>query len=168
MPWKFSSADPCECDWFGRAVAEPGVPIAFDSDMNEYHLVHDGPRGPGRMVLRYCPFCGGSAPKSRRSEKFARLTRAEISRLQALTAGLKTIAQVHAALGEPDQDLPIGEGTMQPEKGEGSAPTAEWFRTLIYNGLSETAVVRVSERHDGRVGFSFVGKQLPDAKRVDN
>ena len=81
MPFKFSTADPCECDWLARAAAEPDIPVRFNEQVAEYQLTY-GPDGQGRMRLRYCPFCGGAAPKSRRAELFTRLTQAELNRLR--------------------------------------------------------------------------------------
>jgi hypothetical protein len=162
--WNFSTADPCRCDWLARAVAEPGVPIEFDGGLNEYALVHDGPNGRGRMVLRYCPFCGGAAPKSARSELFTRMTNAELSRLGSLTNGLKTLDEVVSALGPPDHDMDDGIGIGEPSRSD-HPPTFERCRTLVYRNLSETVVVHAYERADGRVRFTFSGKQLRPAHR---
>ena len=159
MPFQFSNAPPCECDWLGRAAADPHVPVDFDGYVHEYHIGYDGPNGRTKMVLRYCPFCGGAAPKSRRSEFFTRLTHGEISRLNNLTRGLQTLEEVVEALGPPDDDLNPGDGTGRWETSE-SPPTFEFCRTLVYQSLSETAVVRASERGDGTVRFSFAGKPV--------
>lgn len=159
MPFKFSTADPCECDWLQRAAAEPQVPIRYNEQLNEYQVSCDGSAGRGSMPIRYCPFCGGAAPSSRRPELFTRLTHAELGRLAALTDALKTVQAVLDAFGPPDEDLDHGDGTIKPATGD-SPPVAERFRTLVYYHLSETAVIRASERADGRVRFAFTGKHI--------
>jgi hypothetical protein len=161
MPWKRSDAGPCECDWLARAAAEPDVPIEFDAAFGEYSLVYDPspPRSQGRMLLYFCPFCGGAAPTSQRQEFFTRITAAELARLRELTAGLHMLEDVLRHLGPPDQDLPLGDAEVRPAA-EGRPPVAEQFHTVVYENLSETVVVRVNERADGSVRFSFTGKYI--------
>lgn len=158
----FSSALPCECDWLGRAAAEPGVAVAFDAALNEYHLIHEGRGGRGALMLRYCPFCGGAAPKSRRPERFMRLTQAELARLESLVSPLQTLADVIGAFGAPDEELDPGDGSCQPHPFD-APPRFERGRTLIYRGLSESAEVRATQHADGRVRFDFVGKPVAQA-----
>jgi hypothetical protein len=114
MSWKRSDAGPCECDWFEQAAAEPNVPVQFDETVGAYDLVYDGPEGPHRLRLYFCPFCGGSAPTSRREEMFARLTDTELHRLRELTDDLKTIEDVIGRFGPPDEDHPVGDGERSP------------------------------------------------------
>ena len=135
------------------------MPVEFDEGVNEYHLVVDSPNGRGIEILRYCPWCGGAAPESRRDELFARLTQTEIGRLTTLTSGLKTLEAVVQALGPPDDDLNPGVKYLYPETAN-SPPTAEVCRTLVYRSISDTAEVHASERSDGSVSFSFSGKPL--------
>jgi hypothetical protein len=44
--------------------------------------------------------------------------------------------------------------------GPGSGRLCSVMGPLVYDGLSETVQVRVTERHDGTVRFSFSGKWL--------
>jgi hypothetical protein len=157
MAFKFSDAEPCECGWLERADADPAAPITFDSKLNEYNLSYIGPGGPTKMLLRYCSFCGGAAPKSRRADMFMELTSSELARLDQMTRGLETLEFVVATLGQPDDDLRHGDGRDGRE--EHGAPTFERCRTLVYRRLSETAEMRVSERADGTVRFSYSGKR---------
>ena len=163
MTGNVSSAGPCECNWFTHAVAEPGVPVEFDEELNEYHLVYTSTGGgQGRMQMYFCPFCGGTSPRSRRADLFAHLTDDEWNRLQL------TVADVYNAFGQPERDSPAGAGIKRPEKGW-APPVAESFRTLVYEALSETTEVHVTVGADDRLHFSFVGKYIgpPLAQKTD-
>jgi hypothetical protein len=77
----------CKCDWLEHAADDPKCPVEFDAELNEYHLV----RGPkDYLLIYYCPFCGGSPPKSRRGRLFHALTDTERQRLVMLTKESRT------------------------------------------------------------------------------
>lgn len=100
---------PCKCGFLERQANHPDSPIRFDSELNEYHFIHrTSISGESKMMIYHCPFCGGRAPKSRRSELFHRLTHAEQHRLSELTKDMRTIQDVTVGLGEPDIRQPIG------------------------------------------------------------
>lgn len=139
------------------------VPVVFDEGLNEYHLEYDGPNGRGKLLLRYCPFCGGAAPKSRRADLFMRLTQTEQSRLRKLTSGLRSRSAVLEALGPPDRELDPGDGVGLPAK-EGAPPGLEYCRTMVFENLSETADVRVTERSDGTIGIALTAKPAGSGK----
>jgi hypothetical protein len=148
---------PCSCGWLEREADEPDSPVVFDKQMGEYQMVSAS--GNRTSVLYHCPFCGGKAPESRRSNFFATLTASEIERLQALVAGLRTIEEVLARFGPPDEDFSAGSGTMTPGK-NGRPDRFESLRMLHYEGLSDTAMVHVEVSASGHVGFSYTGKYL--------
>jgi hypothetical protein len=56
----------CKCGVLSRLADDSTCPIKFDPPLNEYHVTHTVPDGSGYTVLRFCPFCGGGAPKSHR------------------------------------------------------------------------------------------------------
>src|SRR5580700_110793 len=111
---------PCKCGFLERTADEPGVPIKFDVKMNEYHIEHGGEDRGGQSILYHCPFCGGAAPPSRRQTFFATITSAETERLTELTGDVKTIADVLARFGEPDDDMDPGTTIYEPAKGDQS------------------------------------------------
>ena len=89
---------PCKCGYLQRQANHPDSPIRFDAELNEYHFTHrTSTGGEAKMMIYHCPFCGGRAPKSRRSELFYRLTRAEQVRLCELTKNMPTLQSVMAA-----------------------------------------------------------------------
>jgi len=150
------NAPPCDCGWLEDAANDPCVPIVFDHDLNEYHIVRSGELG-GRAIIYHCPFCGGRAPKSARGSKFHTVTTEETMRLQQLTRDAKTVRDVIKALGPPDMDLDAGQGiTTAMQRDE--PPRTEYFRVLRYNGLSDTAIVDAIVYPDDRVHFSYMAK----------
>jgi hypothetical protein len=53
-----------DCGILENASKEAEHPVRFNKRMNEYYL---SLKNNGQMMIYYCPFCGGSTPKSRRS-----------------------------------------------------------------------------------------------------
>ncbi len=151
---------PCKCGFLERNADHPDSPIRFDAEMNEYHFIHSTSLGgEARMIIYYCPFCGGRAPESKRGNFFAKLTDKEMWRLTVLTKDLHTLDDVFAALGQPDRDSAVGMTVVRPEKGD-QAPTTQNFRTLVYTKLSETADIHITVYPMDRVAITFQGKYV--------
>ena len=144
----------CKCEWLERAADEPKCPVEFDAELNECHLVI-GPKD--YMIIYYCPFCGGSAPKSRRDRLFHTLTDAEQQRLVTLTKDMHTVEDVTHAFGEPDIRQPVGIVITEQER-DGKPETTQSYPVLIYTKLSDIADVHVKVYPTDRVGISFQGK----------
>src|SRR6185369_12378847 len=103
----------CKCEWLERAADDPKCPVEFDAELNEYHLV----RGPeDYMLIYYCPYCGGSAPKSKRSRLFYTLTDVERQRLVDLTKDMRILEDVISAFGEADIKQSVGMVVTKPER----------------------------------------------------
>jgi hypothetical protein len=148
--------DICDCGTLERASKEPGHVIRWDERLNEYHIV-DG--NDGEMMIYYCPFCGGSTPKSSRSLLFQTLTNAERQRLCSLTKDMRTVQEVIASFGEPDIRQPVGMTITTPER-EGKPETTQSYPVMIYNKLSDVADVHITIYPADRVGISFQGKAV--------
>ena len=90
----------CTCGYLEESAADPNLPIRFDHDLNEYHIVYISPMG-GRVasLIHHCPFCGGAAPQSRRGELFADVPEGEGERLRALTGDVDTVEDLIELLG---------------------------------------------------------------------
>ena len=157
------NAEPCGCSWLERESNHPDSPIRFDPVLNEYNIV----RGDGAVLRVYhCPFCGGSAPKSKRALMFAHITDTECGRLIELTHHLRTLEDVLRELGKPDEDSFAS--STKAEK-DGKPDTVEVYQHLIYHNLSETADVSVTVFPGGKASIGFEGKYIglpdsPDAK----
>ena len=143
----------CGCGWLEKAANDPSVPIAFDSEVNEYYLEMTG----GRMVIRFCPWCGGDAPVSHRDSLFEVVTPDEIMRLKALTSHLRTRDDVIRAWGQPDEEIRSGYSETGLELNGVPSPTVS-FDLMRYNNLSQTVVMDVILRADDRVMFSHSPK----------
>ncbi len=157
----------CDCGSLQRAAEEAGVPVEFNKDLNEFHLIH-GPEGKGKLMMRHCFFCGGKAPASLRETLFAKLTSEERFRLVNLTKSLKTVDETIAVLGEPNEDREAGTIITHPER-DGKPEETRSYRTLGYRNLSETANVNVTVYPTGEVAFSFSGKyigKVPNSSEV--
>ena len=145
---------PCKCEWLERAAGDPKTPVEFDADLNEYHIVC-GPKD--FLMVYYCPFCGGSAPKSRRDRLFHTLPDAERERLVTLTKEMRTIEDVTRAFGKPNIRQAVGMTITEPER-DGKPETTQSYPVLIYTKLSKIADVHVTVYPTDRVGISFQGK----------
>src|SRR4051812_7583463 len=95
----------CDCQTLEHASKEPDHVIRWDERMNEYYIaVGNG----GRMMIYYCPICGGAMPKSRRSSMFAHVSDREQERIFELFKGIRTKADVIARFGPPDVEREFG------------------------------------------------------------
>ena len=150
------TAPECGCRALERLSKEPTSSIEFDARLNEYHIV--GTDGSQTMIY-HCPFCGGRTPESRRDDLFMHITNAEMRRLTVLIGHLKTLDEVLAAFGPPDYDFPTGHGVTKDD--ETGRPVTTLYRSLTYENLSPTAIVRVTVHVNDRVQFSFMAKHKP-------
>jgi hypothetical protein len=157
----------CACGYLERASGEPDNPIVFDAEMNEYHLRHFDHAGLGRQgesIIYHCPFCGGVAPRSKRSSFFAQITDAEKSRLRDLTSGAKTVRDAVAQLGQPNEDHPDG-FTTESRSSDAEPSVIKSYRLLRYTGLSETANVTFTDSGpDGGLRMRLESKYLGKPK----
>ena len=151
---------PCKCGFLEKRANHPDSPIRFDTNLNEYHFIHrTSTGGEVTMMIYHCPFCGGRAPKSRRSELFHRLTNTERQRLCELTKNMRTLQDVTSLLGEPDIRQPIGHVRTIPER-DGKPETTTSYPNMIYKKLSEIADVHVTIYPEDKIGISFLGKAV--------
>ena len=125
----------CDCNALENASKEKDHPIRYDERMKEYYLACPD---SGKMMIYYCPFCGGKTPESRRASFFAHVTREEETRIYNLFAGIRTVADVLTRFGQPDRDLELGSAVRPPER-DGKPEKGEAFRTLVYEELSLVA-----------------------------
>jgi hypothetical protein len=149
----------CQCGWLDGAMRDPHVPVGFDSKVNEYYIESRSEKSEltGHMPIYYCPFCGGAPPPSLRASLFEHITAEEHMRLNELTKNLRTVPEVLATFGSPDEDIPDGFAETTPEK-EGQPARTIVLRVLRYQNLSSTALVDAIVHNDDRVSFSFITK----------
>ena len=127
---------------------------AEEVELNEYHITREG---GGFSMIYYCPFCGGSTPKSRRSQLFQRITDDEQRRLCDLTKDMRTVQDVTAAFGEPDIKQPVGMVQTTPER-DGKPGITQGCPVMIYTKSSDIADIHVTIYPTDKVAISFQGK----------
>jgi hypothetical protein len=146
----------CDCGWLDRAANDPAVPIGFDDRTNEYYVEVRGNGGvEGRMLIRYCPSCGGDAPVSKRRQLFHPVSMDDQLTVQQFNGELHTRDDVLAKWGVPDEE--IRGGYAIPESSYEGARTMV-FDVLRYNNVLGTAVVDVIVRPDDTVSISYMPK----------
>ncbi len=127
--------DVCDCGVLESASKEPVHPIRWDERMNEYFIAHGK---SGRMMIYYCPFCGGRVPESRRASMFAHVTQQEETRIFELFRGVRTVADVIAKFGPADEERQFASGVRKPSR-DAKRERGEIFRGLVYKSLSPVA-----------------------------
>lgn len=149
------AAPDCECGTLERLSREPSIPVVFDAELNEYHIVGAAQE---KVLIYHCIFCGGRTPASRRPELFKHVSREEFERLRQATRDLKTLEDVVAAFGPADVDDPAGYSSTEPA-GPGPRRTTN-YRRMTFASLSDTADVHVVIGLNDKVQFSFTPKPL--------
>ncbi|HEY3762835.1 MAG TPA: hypothetical protein VGN23_13910 [Verrucomicrobiae bacterium] len=146
----------CDCGVLEDASREPDHPIRWSEKTHEYYIAY---ANKGSMMIYYCPFCGGKTPASRRSSLFTHVTGQEEKRLYELLKGLKSISDVVARFGPPDEDRELGAATQHPER-DGKPAWGEAFRTLTYKKLSTVADIYFEVRQSDSVRGMWVQKRI--------
>jgi hypothetical protein len=146
----------CKCGYLERASDEPSVGIAFDSKTNEYEIV--GQNGT-LSVIYHCPWCGGSAPPSKRPTLFAAVAPAEVARLRALATGLSSLDEAVARFGPPAKDQAHGTTITTPGS-EGKPSVTTSHRCLTFTHLSETLDVVIEDHGLRGVRLAFLPKYI--------
>ena len=154
------NAPECDCGVLERLSKEPGVPIVYDPELNEYHI--QTPDGGRNMMMHHCFFCGGRLPKSRRADLFMHITDDERLRLWAMLKDTQFLPDLLAAFGPPDRDEPMGTG--EGKRADDGELRMTYHRTLTYCSLSPTVDVRAALDLDHRVQYSFWPKPIDGAK----
>jgi hypothetical protein len=127
----------CDCGALENASKEADHPIRWDDRMNEYYLAYGK---DGRMMIYYCLFCGGRTPESRRASFFAHVTQEEETRIYGLFRGIRTVTDVVARFGPPDEEREFGSAVRHRER-DGRPSRGEIFRSMVYKKLSPAADV---------------------------
>lgn len=95
---------------------------------------------------------------------FAVVPMREKWRLRKLTRTISSLEEAREKLGEPDMDSDVI--VDRREKGK-TAPRTQMFKTFVYEKLSDTAEIRITEKENGGVSITFTGKYIgrPSAKQ---
>ena len=132
-------------------------PIEFDADFNEYNFVYPESAGQATLRILHCPWCGGTAPRSKRSQLFHSISREEEERLLDILDPLETIEAAKVALGEPGSS---GRTTSRKPEAADAPPKTTYHRVVTYYDLSDVANVCGTIIPDGTLRWSLQGKQI--------
>ena len=148
----------CRCGILEIASKEPDNPIRWDERMNEYFISNG--KG-GSMMVYYCPFCGGRTPESRRASFWAHVTQDEETRIYNLFNGIRTVKDVIARFGLPDEERDFGSAVRHPGRWFRRA-RGEVFRTLVYKKLSPVADITFEVGTSDSVRGTWIQKYVGD------
>ncbi len=148
----------CKCGGLENASKEADHAIRWDERMNEYYIAYG--KG-GRMMVYYCPFCGGRTPESRRDSFFAHITQEEETRIYSLFRGLRTVSDVVARFGPPDEERDLAAAVRRPGR-RGNAEHGEAFRGLVYKRLSPVADIVFQVGQSDTITGTWIQKYVGD------
>ena len=92
----YKGGELCACGSIAAWAADPELPVIYNEQLNEYEM-------PGYFFY-FCVVCGGRMPESKRKAYFARGTDADDADFRARTEKLKSLEDVIAAFGPPDDE----------------------------------------------------------------
>lgn len=135
-------------------MKNPMFPIGFDEEMNEYYVaLIPG----GEATMRYCFWCGGRLPESKRGSFFTKPSDEEMDEVVALLRGAKSHEDVLRILG-PADELSDANGFMKdPKTGK---VIASWDQCYSYSKRWKTLVLRVPVMTSGGFTYSMSGHYL--------
>lgn len=67
MTWKRPQDNyPCECGSVVKHARNPGHPLNYDEQLEEFYISFTQEGEEGRQIVYFCCFCGGKLPASKR------------------------------------------------------------------------------------------------------
>jgi uncharacterized protein DUF6980 len=146
----------CRCGRPERWANDPSFPVVFDVAMNEYAVVH-GPDQRAQALMRYCFWCGGALPASKRGTFFMEPDPMEIAAMKELLVHVSDAISMRRVLGEPD-------ATFDCSRDEYSEQEAKIYniercaKEYVYQSRWRTLCLAIGERKDGSLSIAFFGK----------
>lgn len=160
MPSISVTTKTCKCGLLEMFAKDPTKPIKFDKETNEYYLSDS----KLRLTIRHCFFCGGKAPESLRSSLFVIVPQDEKDRLHKLTKNITTLKEALKVLGKPSFETLQMETDIKPQKIEKPEKTQS-FKSLVYNHLSKTADVVITDFRARGLDIAFFAKSKKKSRR---
>jgi hypothetical protein len=133
-----------------KLARDPDFAVRFDRELNEYSLSDRD--GRVEHLMRFCFWCGGSLPESRRDQLFCEMSASETEEVQALLKGPTNVSDVVKALGPPD-------GEVEPDNRDATRGVAVPFsRQMWYRQRWKTLDLFVNVLPDGNISFAVTPK----------
>jgi hypothetical protein len=142
----------CECGMPARCATNPMIPVEFDEEMNEYHLVRDG----AETQMRYCFWCGGHLPKSNLDLFFTRPSESEMAEVKELLKDARSHDDVLRILGPADELCDSNGSSATP----GHIYYSRWNQTYLYTTRWNTLELWVPLVIEGRFHWTIHGHPL--------
>jgi hypothetical protein len=152
---------PCTCGYLERQANNPDSPFVFDDAVNEYHFIFKFRDRDVQLMIYHCPWCGGVASDSHRGSLFHDLDSDSCNEICEKTASCKTLDDVIAILGAPDDDEFTS--IRHNERG-GTPPRVDRVRRITFHYLNEKMSVSFQPLVGGSIGLSFIPKPLQSAR----
>jgi hypothetical protein len=143
-----------------RAAANPMIPVEFDEKMNEYHLVRDG----AETQMRYCFWCGGRLPKSKRELYFTKPSAFEIAEVEELLKDARSCEDVLRILGPADELRDLNGCSATP----GHKYFSRWNQTYVYKSRWKSLQLNVPLVIEGRFQWGIHGHPLSGPRSPDD
>jgi hypothetical protein len=139
----------CECEAVADLASNSHCPIEFDEALNEYNILSRD--GKTYYRLYYCFVCGGSLPKSNRTDLYTQPNQRETEQVKNVLGKARTIEEALAELGEPD------EVTAAP-KAEKDRSGKRYRQFYHFTSRWKSLDLTVRERSDHSIDLAIVGK----------
>ncbi|MCX7286593.1 MAG: hypothetical protein NTW20_03265, partial [Rhodobacterales bacterium] len=125
----------CSCEARKRMLENPNIPVIFDSLLREHHLIYEG-KHKGRMILRFCPFCGGRLEDSRRRALFKIVSEKTAQEIVHQVVDLNDRKAIEQRFGPPSKEWLGSELDVADDAKKGKVQAA-----LSYSNISKAADV---------------------------
>ena|ERR1017187_3343332 len=142
----------CKCHALDEWTALSGSCLGYNSQYDEYYLLTtDG----SRIILHFCPLCGGRLPDSKRGNFFSTPNESELRNVKQILKSVDCIDDVIKAVGLPDQRS----GKVHRNDTEKNIyGQKDILETLRYTRLSDTFDLVVQQREGNDLLILFFGK----------
>lgn len=142
----------CGCGTLNQWSKTYAELVEFDSFMNEFKL---DLKEHGKLLMYFCPECGGRLPASRRTELFQPLSESERLKLEQILKGAYTVEEIEARLGPADRTIAGIDRTNIQKQVYEQRPIQ---RQLIYDNVVSSASIVVQEFAAGDILILFPPK----------
>ena len=136
----------CTCGVLEALVQDAPDFVEFDPVFNEYHWLFPGGR---YRMLYFCPACGNQLPLSRRGDFFSKPTHADRESVKEMIRNIASIDDMYRVLGVPDHVFEHCDGQ-----------SCGYRAQFTYSNHWDSLALHVQEQFDGKLNFSWGGKQI--------
>jgi hypothetical protein len=146
----------CNCSSVINWSQTPTFPIEYDPKYQEFNLLA---YGKSKLVMYYCPVCGGQLPKSKRSDFFTTPSDEEMNEITAKLKNINKVEDVVKIFGTPDKKS----GARKVNRADREIyELKDLKKTLVFNSIAKTLNLIVQEDENGKVSYFFAGKPKMD------